>query len=154
MFLSEKELILKNIQGKIIDIEHIGSTAVPDLAAKPIIDMVVLVPALEDTDEYIKQLEKLGYNYQPKRSSVERCFFIKNTPPNFHLSLAQPDKYSFWERQKFFRNYLISHPDIAKKYEELKISLIKKHPDGRQEYCDGKSEFINNILKLGGLNTN
>lgn len=124
------------------------------MAAKPIIDIVVLIPSLEDADEYLKQLEKLGYVYQPKRSSVERYFFTKNRPSNYHLSLAQPDKYSFWERQKFFRDYLISHHDIAKKYEELKTSLIKKYPDGRQEYCNGKTKFINDVLKLGNLNTN
>ena len=57
MFLSEKEMIFKYLKGEIIGIEHIGSTAVPNLAAKPIIDIVVLVPSFEDVDEYIKQLE-------------------------------------------------------------------------------------------------
>lgn len=153
MFLAEKEIILNNVQDEIIEVQHIGSTAVPDLAAKPIIDIAILVPSIENADTYIKQLEKLDYIYQPERSSVERYFFTKNDPPTFHLSLAQPDKYSFWERQKLFRDYLISHPATAKEYEELKKSLIKEHPDGRQEYCDGKSEFINNVLKLAGIST-
>lgn len=154
MFLAEKDLILKNVQGEIVSIEHIGSTAVPKLAAKPIIDIVVLIPSIKNVDSYIKQLENLDYIYRPKRSSVERFFFTKNDPPTFHLSLAQIDKYSFWKRQKNFRDFLISHPDIAKKYEKLKMSLIKKYPDGRQEYCDGKDKFINNVLKLNDLNTN
>lgn len=94
MFLAEKEIILNNVQDEIIEVQHIGSTAVPDLAAKPIIDIAILVPSIENADTYIKQLEKLDYIYQPERSSVERYFFTKNDPPTFHLSLAQPDKYS------------------------------------------------------------
>ena len=154
IFQSEKNYIIKNISEKIIEVQHIGSTAIPNLAAKPIIDIVVLVPSIKNAGEYIKQFEKLGYQYQQKRSSVERHFFTKNNPPTFHLSLAQPNKYSFWKRQRLFRDYLISHPDIAKKYEKLKKSLIKKYPDGRQNYCDGKNDFINNILELADANTN
>ena len=154
IFLSEKELILKTLLDKVIDVHHIGSTSVPNLSAKPIIDIAVLVLSIDDINEYIKQLEKIGYSYRPQQSSVERYFFTKNEASTFHLSLTQPDRFSFWKRQKDFRDYLISHPDTAKEYEKLKISLIEKYPDGRQDYCDGKSEFINNTLKLSDLNTN
>jgi GrpB-like predicted nucleotidyltransferase (UPF0157 family) len=148
IFQAEKELISSKFGGDFLDIQHIGSTAIPAMSAKPIIDIAVLVPSLDDAEKYINPLSAIGYQFFKDRSSVERLFFVKGEPPKFHLSLAQPEKFSYWKRQILFRDYLIQHHDQALEYEALKKRLIEKYPDGRQEYCDGKNEFIQKILML------
>ncbi|MBI2411193.1 MAG: GrpB family protein [Candidatus Kerfeldbacteria bacterium] len=148
IFQSEKEHVLRKLQDSLVEIHHIGSTAIPGLCAKPIIDIAMLIPSLKDAEKYIQPLAELGYEYQPERSSVERYFFVKGNPVKFHLSLAQPDTFSYWKRQVLFLDYLQRHPDTLKEYEELKKDLIKKFPDAGKEYSEGKSEFIQRILML------
>lgn len=148
IFQAEKKLISSAISEKIIDIQHIGSTAIPQMSAKPIIDIVVLIPSLEKAEKYIEPFNKIGYQFFKDRSSVERLFFVKGEPPKYHLSLAQPEKFSYWKRQILFRDYLRQHHNLALEYKALKKHLIEKYPDGRQQYCDGKNEFINKILTL------
>lgn len=148
IFQDEKELISSTIGNVIIDIQHIGSTAIPQISAKPIIDIAVLIPSLDDAEKYIEPLKSIGYQFFKDRSSVERLFFVKGEPPKYHLSLAQPEKFSYWKRQILFRDYLRQHHDWALKYEAIKKSLMEIHPDGRQQYSDGKKEFVNKVLKL------
>jgi GrpB-like predicted nucleotidyltransferase (UPF0157 family) len=154
IFQAEKELISSKFRGDILDIQHIGSTAIPHLSAKPIIDIAVLIPTLDDAEKYMDPLSEIGYQFFKDRSSVERLFFVKDEPPKYHLSLAQPEKFSYWKRQLLFRDYLIQHHDLALEYEALKKRLIEKYPDGRQEYCDGKNEFVQKILMLAENNKN
>ncbi len=148
IFLAEKELISSNVREDIIDIQHIGSTAIPQISAKPIIDIAVLIPSLKNAEGYIEPLGKIGYRYFKDRSSVERIFFVKGEPPKYHLSLAQPEKFSYWKRQILFRDYLRQHHDLALEYEALKKQLMAKYLDGRQQYSDGKNEFVNKVLAL------
>lgn len=154
IFQTEKELISSKFGGGFLDIQHIGSTAIPLMSAKPIIDIAVLIPSLENAGKYIAPLKEMGYQFFEDRSSVERLFFVKGEPPKFHLSLAQPEKFSYWKRQILFRDYLRQHHDLALEYEALKKCLIEKYPDGRQQYCDGKNEFVQKILILAGKDKN
>jgi GrpB-like predicted nucleotidyltransferase (UPF0157 family) len=131
-----------------LDVHHIGSTSIPGLSAKSIIDIAVLIPSLEDAQKYLSPLAELGYEYKPAQSSQERYFFVKANPVQFHLSLAQSEKFSYWKRQILFLDYLREHPDTLRQYEELKKDLIKKFPDAGPQYTEGKSEFIQNILLL------
>lgn len=147
--LYEEETVrIKDIIGDlVIDIQHIGSTAIPGMIAKPIIDIAVMLPSLDKAKDLIKPLVNLGYNYDEPASSSERYFFRKGEPVQYHLSLTAPNV-SFWRKQILFRDYLISHPSIAKEYEELKVKLIEKDPTGRGDYLNEKSPFIQKILKL------
>lgn len=146
IFQTEKELLLQYLHN--VDIHHIGSTSIVGLSAKPIIDIAVLIPSLEDAKKYFPPLAELGYEYKPAQSSQERYFFVKGNPIQFHLSLAQPEKFSFWKRQVLFLDYLKKHSDAFKEYEVLKKDLIQKFPDGGNEYSAGKSTFIQKILLL------
>lgn len=147
--LYEEETVrIKDIIGDLaIDIQHIGSTAIPGMIAKPIIDIAVMLPSLDKAKDLIKPLANLGYNYDESASSSERYFFRKGEPVQYHLSLTAPNV-SFWRRQILFRDYLINHPSIAKEYEELKIKLIEKDPTGREDYLNEKSPFVQKISKL------
>jgi GrpB-like predicted nucleotidyltransferase (UPF0157 family) len=62
--------------------------------------------------------------------------------------LSQEGKTPYWERQLLFRDYLINHPNLAKEYEQLKEKLLLLYPEARQQYSDGKSEFVNKVLRL------
>ena len=154
IFQAEKELISSKFGGDFLDIQHIGSTSIPRMSAKPIIDIAVLIPSLDVAEKYIAPLSELGYQFFKDRSSVERLFFVKGEPPKYHLSLAQPEKFSYWKRQILFRDYLILHHDLALEYEALKKWLIEKYPDISQPYSDGKNEFVQKILMLADKNKN
>lgn len=136
----------------IIDIQHIGSTAIPNIMAKPIIDIAVKIPSLEEIKSLIKPqiiepLNKLGYDYDEKRSSSERFFFTKGKPSQFHLSITDT-LVSYWRRQILFRDYLINHSSLAKEYEQLKIALLEKESKTSEDYSKGKTIFIQKILTL------
>jgi len=152
IFQAEKELISSKLRGKIIDIQHIGSTSIPQMSAKPIIDIAVLIENHENADKFNRPLAQIGYRFNS--SSTERQYYIKGDPDKFHLSIAYADRGGFWKRQILFRDYLRQHHDLALEYEALKKRLIGKYPDGSQPYTNGKNEFVRKILMLAEKNKN
>ena len=147
-FEVEKIKLIEIFGDKAIAIEHIGSTSILGLSAKPIIDIAVLIEKREEGDSLIKPVEELGYQYDKLNSSGERHFFRKGNPTEFHLSIAYQDKGSFWERQILFRDYLRSHLDFRDEYQKIKENLLKNDPTGKEIYLSGKSEFVSRILEL------
>jgi putative transcription antitermination factor YqgF len=144
-FVREERRIKSAFGDPAIAIEHIGSTAIPGLAAKPIIDIAVLIAQREDAEKFVPLLAQLGYEFAS--SSTERHFFRRYGQISYHLSLAYQDAGSFWKRQIVFRDYLRNHEDARKEYEALKCDLISEYPDARQSYCDGKTDFVQKILE-------
>lgn len=147
IFTEEAEKIRSVLGKRALDIEHIGSTALPGIVSKPIIDIAVALPTLAAASDLIEPLATIGYRYFPESSSPERFFFRKGEPVQFHLSLAQKEGPGYWRRQMLFRDYLLRHADAAKIYEELKLGLMEKDPTGGKMYLDGKSDFVRNILE-------
>jgi GrpB-like predicted nucleotidyltransferase (UPF0157 family) len=127
-------------------IEHIGSTSVPGLGAKPVIDMLVGVRALADADAHcIRPICGLGYEYisdfetvMPFRRYFRRLTDEKNHSHHIHL-VEQGSE--FWERHLLFRDYLRAHPQQAHEYERLKRRLAPQFSD-RNDYAQAKTEFI------------
>lgn len=150
-FETEKTKLLEIFGGKAISVEHIGSTSIPGLSAKPIIDIAVLIEKREDGDSFIESVKELGYQYDALNSSGERHLFRKGNPTKFHLSIAYKDKGSFWERQILFRDYLRSYPDSRGEYQSLKESLLKDNPTGKGSYLSGKSDFVSRVLALAKI---
>lgn len=148
IFESEKRKLQSVFAGGAIKIEHIGSTAIPGLASKPVIDVAVLIPTRKDADAYIEPLSRLGYEYDQPASSSERHFFRKYESTKYHLSIAYGDQGSYWERQILFRDYLRTHENEKKEYEAIKLRLIQTDSTGRHSYIQGKTEFVEKILKL------
>lgn len=137
MFYNKEASQLRELFGpSLLDIQHIGSTSVLDLLAKPIIDIAVQVSSYKDADQFILPLEQLGYIYRPKMSSIERHFFQKGDPAQFHLSIAYHDRGGYWKRQILFRDYLREHQEARREYESIKIKGISK------------DEFVQRILDL------
>ena len=151
LFRQERDHLRSCLPGDLLGrIEHFGSTAVPGLAAKPVVDVLVEVSDLEAAQERIVPiLEAQGYDYfwRPTISPGDGwpwyAWFIKrnaNGERTHHLHMVEPD-FPHWGRL-IFRDYLIAHPDIAREYEQLKFQLAAAHPNDREAYTVGKSDFI------------
>lgn len=150
MFISEQAQILGVMGDKNAIIEHIGSTAVPNLAAKPIIDMMIGVKDLITADACIKPLETIGYEYVQKLEAQfpHRRYLHKgpNLPnKHFHLHMVEINS-DFWHKQLFFRDYLREHPSASTDYQRLKENLAKQFQNDVFSYCEAKSEFIQKVL--------
>ncbi len=143
----------------IVAVEHFGSTAVPGLSAKPIIDLIVAVRSLAEARKYaVPALEVLGYVYWSDDPAPDRLFFVKGLPPNgpraHHVHIVEPSvshnprlgAFSFADRL-LFRDYLRAHPDEARRYEDLKRDLAARFPDDREAYTDGKTEYVYGVMQ-------
>lgn len=154
-FLKEKEHLLTCLPRELIGrIEHFGSTAVPGLAAKPIIDMLVEVTSLEETRHRIVPiLESQGYDYfwRPTWGDDTPPFyawFIKRDSSGkrtHHIHMVE-HHFEHWDRL-LFRDYLIQHPDVAGEYQRLKIHLAAEYPTDRVAYTEGKTDFILRVME-------
>jgi GrpB-like predicted nucleotidyltransferase (UPF0157 family) len=142
-FDRERSLLKSSLEGIAIDIDHVGSTAVPGLKAKPVIDIMVSVKSLELKDVQMK-LEAMGYVHVPIDENG-RLFFRKGMPRTHHLHLVETDSD---ERDKHlrFRDRLIAHPEEAKEYQLLKEELAVRFRHDRDAYTRGKEKFIQDIL--------
>ena len=148
LFAAERAL-LENVLGPWLagPIEHVGSTAVPGLAAKPIIDMMAAVRGLEQSRGAIPALERLGYCYAPYRQEVMH-WLCKPTPTHrtHHLHLV-PYSSPLWNERLIFRDRLRSDGRVADEYAELKRRLAQVHQKDREAYTEAKSSFINRVVR-------
>lgn len=142
--------ILGAIAPYVICIEHIGSTAVPGLAAKPVIDILIGVRSLQEASAFIPPLSLLGYTYIPEHEDVlpERRYLqrIVDGAHTHHLHMVEPQS-DFFKVHLLFRDYLRAHPDEAQNYATLKYRLARQHRLDREAYSEAKTGFINNILQ-------
>ncbi|MBX0358168.1 GrpB family protein [Halobacillus sp. Nhm2S1] len=148
-FAKEKNAILHNLGDPTIPIEHIGSTSVPNLQAKPIIDILFGVENLDEFTHYIHPLSQAGYAYVPKPELRTRRFFKKDTGTSgtFHLHICEWNS-SEWDEKITFRDYLRVNPQSAKAYESLKKQLAEAYREERSVYTKEKGPFIQSILNL------
>ncbi len=153
----ESKKIKATLEYGIKDIQHSGSTSIPGMFAKPLIDIGILVDSIENIDIFVQKLKPLGYVYRPDMSSVERIFLRKGDPVEYHLSISS-SKYTFWKRQIVFRDYLRKHPAYVEEYNTLKLKNLEGTPDGdfldlsqSKTYNQGKGDFVDKILKLAEI---
>ena len=156
MFEEEKKHLLDCLpSGLVRRIEHFGSTAIPGLAAKPIVDMLVEVTSLEETKlRIVPVLEGQGYDYFWRGTHGEDgppfyAWFIKRNSEGIrthHVHMIE-SHFEHWDRL-LFRDYLIEHPETAKEYEALKSRLAHNHPNDRIAYTKGKTEFVVRVTQI------
>jgi GrpB-like predicted nucleotidyltransferase (UPF0157 family) len=155
-FRQEKDHLLSTCPGDLVRrVEHFGSTAVPGLAAKPIVDMLVEVADLQATRERIAprlEAEGCDYFWRPTRGADIPPFyawFIKRAPGTgvrtHHIHMVEAG-FEHW-RGLLFRDYLIEHPVIAREYEALKRRLASEFPHDREAYTEGKTDFVTRITE-------
>lgn len=148
-FQAERGLLLNLIQRFICGpVEHVGSTAVPGLLAKPVIDVMVPVESLAASRPAIALLERSGYSYGDYRSDVMH-WFCKPSPEvrTHHLHLV-PFRSALWNDRIAFRDYLRVHPQVATEYGDLKLRLAEQFRFDREAYTDAKEPFVKRILSL------
>lgn len=139
---SEEESLLKNVLSSTERISHIGSTAIPSIWAKPIVDILMEIPKGSNFLDYKSLLINSGYICMSQ--SENGLSFNKGYTENgfaervFHLHL----RFTGDNNELYFRDYLIAFPDIAKKYEKLKLSLWKEYVHNRDAYTNAKTEFV------------
>jgi GrpB-like predicted nucleotidyltransferase (UPF0157 family) len=131
-------------------IEHIGSTAVPGLAAKPIIDLMVGAPSVGAIEERIPALEALGYEYISRHEAAmpQRRFLAwpLTRPRRFHLHGVVQGS-AFWNDKIAFRDALCADEGLAQDYENLKRQLAAQYGDDREGYTDAKTDFIVAVIQ-------
>lgn len=147
-FEHEKAKIKGVLKDKPICVEHIGSTSVKDLCAKPILDIMAGVQHLDEVDKFIDPLKTIGYEFVAHKEFPERRFFRKGQwrAGTHHLHI-----YKFgseeWNNHLLFRDYLSTHPDIRKQYQQLKQNLSQKHHLDRVGYTQAKAPFIRYVIE-------
>jgi len=161
LFEQEKQLLKNTFGDIIIAVEHIRSTTIPGIPAKPIIDMNIGVESLEIAWEMKEKFEKLGYVHRPfvpghtKEKLKWQELYIKG-PEAKHTHYAHVTVYgnNYWKNNLLFRNYIRKNPARAKQYTELKKELAEKYADDRGTYTKNKEQFINDTLEIARKETN
>lgn len=129
-----------------LDIEHIGSTSVRGLAAKPIIDIALRLATVRQVPDLIEPLACLDYTYEGEYGLPGRHFFTRGEPRAFHLHLVD-DTTNHWWRWITFRDLLRRDPALRQAYQQLKYELACKYRFDRAKYSDSKSDFINSAVQ-------
>ncbi len=139
---TESALIRAAITDGLVDIHHIGSTSVPGLSAKPIIDLMPEVVDINALDDFDEAMESLGYTVKGEFGISGRRFYLKGLIDRTHHVHAFESGSEGLIRHLAVRDYLRDHPDEAAAYADLKIKLAAQFPHDNEGYCDGKHEFV------------
>jgi len=145
----KEERRIKEALGKLaLDVQHVGSTSLPEIPAKPILDIVVAIPGMDHLDACSEKLEKIGYENRGSKGVEGRCLFVKGGTDfrTHHLNLTTRDN-AFWQEHILFRDELLRDKKARDEYAGLKQELAGKFSQNRDEYTEAKKEFIQKVLK-------
>jgi len=142
---SEEARRLKNVTN-VISVEHIGSTAIPCLMAKPVIDIAAMVDFASEDPAMIRSMLDLGYRHHGDYGLPGRQFFTWGDPPEIHLHVVGQQS-QYWREWILFRDFLRTSPAWRKRYEDEKIHLMQRANGNRKQYTTSKSSIIQEILK-------
>ncbi len=153
---AEEEKRLRSVldPASIAGLEHFGSTAIPGMSAKPIIDILIAVRSLaEARRSYVAPLQGLGYVYWAENPKTDRMFFVKGMPPfgagrTHHVHVTEREG-EMWQRLAF-RDYQRAHPDEALRYESLKQRLASRHGADREAYTEAKAAYVARVMRKAG----
>lgn len=139
------------IGSEALEIHHVGSTSVPGLAAKPILDILVGIRDFDSAKELAPKIEEVGYEYRAGEEIPDRHYFRRRRglARTHHLSLALPTSHHF-RVTVAFRDALRSDAALAREYGELKQRLAERYERNRQAYLDGKAAFVQRVLETVG----
>lgn len=145
LFAEEAARLWAAIGAHVLDIQHVGSTSVPGLAAKPILDIAVAVAGYEGAFVCVPLLEAIGYEHRGEHGIPRRHYFVKGDPPAYHVHMNEIESVA-WREHIAFRDALCADPELVREYAELKRALAAKFPDDREAYLDGKTGFVRSVL--------
>jgi GrpB-like predicted nucleotidyltransferase (UPF0157 family) len=138
---------------QVLSIEHAGSTAIPGLAAKPIVDIFIAVRSIEAARAaLVRPIEGIGYVYWTENPDKDRMFFVKGMPPygerrTHHIHIFEPAS-EVLQRALLFRDYLREHPDAAERYKQLKQDLAQRYRSDREGYTRAKDSYILAVVEM------
>ena len=146
-FENEAKQITKALGDSVVMVHHMGSTAIPNIYAKPVIDVLLVVTDHTGLDAKQAAMEALGYKAFGEFGIPTRRYFRKDNADGdrTHQVHAFEDGSPQVVRHLAFRDHIIAHPEAAQAYSDLKRELAAKHPDDMEAYMDGKHEFIQEI---------
>ena len=156
LFEEERARISSAIGHMVAGVHHVGSTSIPGMAAKPILDIAVMLREFQDGERCIGPLESIGYTHRGLNPDIPGDrFFVKGHPPReggsrgevrTHFLHMYPLDSPLAQNHLAFRDYLIAQPKLAAEYMQLKFTLADRHPDDRVSYGKGKATFIRAVL--------
>ena len=147
LFEAESRRLLSVVAPLLILLEHTGSTSVPGLAAKPVLDILGGVPDSAAVQPYVAPLIASGYVHRGEQGIPGREFFRRGEPRAYHLHLTSVGS-AFWREHLAFRDYLRAHPAARDEYAELKRALAARFPNDREAYIAGKAPFVRQVIEL------
>lgn len=145
LYSSEAMRIRAKLGSQIIELEHIGSTAIPNIIAKPIIDIMIGVENLSKAEHVVLSLCELGYEYLGAAGVPGRLYFRLRNEQSFNVALCQYLG-EIWINNLLFRDYLRKHTDIANDYSLIKLKAVESGATTLLDYSNFKSAFINKIM--------
>ena len=143
----EKRQLCETLGDAVLGIEHIGSTSIPGIWAKPIVDILIGVKSLPIDRYLINKVIELGYEYFGESGVSGRFYFRKRFPKGFNVHITQIGN-EIWNNNILLRNFLRRNENEAKKYSELKQNIISQGVNTLLEYSDRKATFIIELLKM------
>ena len=148
-YLKEEKLLKEVLKDRIIEIEHIGSTSIEGLKAKPVIDILIVIKSLDEISEIEEILKDYDYTNRGQQGVPDRYFFAKGPEDarTHYIHFTEPNSNTY-VNQVYFKKYLIEHPEYIEKYCSLKQELASKYADERPKYTAGKNDFIKNVIEL------
>ena len=146
-FDAEASAVARALGDTVQEVHHIGSTAIPGIYAKPVIDLLVEVKSFADVDNHNEPMNRLGYEAMGEYGIPGRRYFRKDSTAGVRTHHVHVFKQGSAEgvRHLAFRDYMKAHPDEAQAYSELKQRLARAHPDDIESYMDGKDAFIKEV---------
>lgn len=147
-FEGEEKKLRKVFDWDALEIQHVGSTAIPGILAKPIIDIALIVSSLWKARRYVRKLKEMGYEIKKNDTRKERLFFTKGPKRKrtHYLHISEINS-GYTEDMILFRDYLRKHKNVTKNYSELKEKLAEKYPKAREIYAVKKEKLIKEIVK-------
>lgn len=145
----EEKILWEILKDYAIDIQHVGSTAIPGLSAKPILDIAVAVKDRETLEYLLPVMAEYGYDMLNNLDICGEILARKGTPEcrthYIHMEVIDSE---YWNNHIWFRDYLLKHPEYIEKYEALKQNIVVNFKDERKKYTAEKNDFIKHVLDL------
>ena len=145
-FRSERARVADVVGSYISDIQHVGSTAIPGVPAKPILDILVGVDDYDEAAVCIARLERIGYCYRGEHGIPRRHYFVQGDPRTHHLHMVERAS-EMWRVTVAFRDFLRVDSDSAREYAEAKVKLAAKYSRDRSKYQFWKDKIVERILE-------
>ena len=154
LFEEERALLQRVLPAdQVLSIEHAGSTAIPGLGAKPIIDIFIAVPSIDVARAtMVAPIEAIDYVYWAENPDKTHMFFVKGMPPygerrTHHVHIREPTSQHL-QRALAFRDYLRGHPDEAERYQRLKSDLAQRYRSDREAYTRAKDAYVLSVVQM------